>query len=69
MIFKRGQESPTLHDLLSVTVLFKRDFARIRFLGVTLTACELLLMCAQAWNNFGVIPIRYWREYVIGVNT
>jgi hypothetical protein len=30
---KRGQESPTLHDLLSVTV-FKRDFVRIQFLGV-----------------------------------
>ena len=29
---KRGQESPTLHDLLSVTV-FKRDFAGIRFLS------------------------------------
>ena len=32
-LVKRGQESPTLHDLLSVTV-FKRDFARICFLGV-----------------------------------
>ncbi len=38
----RGQESPTLNDLLSVTV-FKRDFAGIRFLGRKVEVPTLLL--------------------------
>jgi len=37
----RGQESPTLHDLLSVTV-FKRDFAGIRFLSRKVAVPTLL---------------------------
>ena len=37
----RGQESPTLHDLLSVTV-FKRDFAGIRFLSRKVAVTTLL---------------------------
>ena len=63
----RGQESPTLDDLLSVTV-FKRDFAQIQFLGV-----DSVWVVINGTHKHGtiicMIPIHYWREYVIGVNT
>jgi hypothetical protein len=48
----RGQESPTLHDLLSV-IVFKRDFARIRFLGVDVHSVWVVInVGAQVWNNY-----------------
>ena len=82
---KRGQESPTLHDLLHVTV-FKRDFAGIQFLSrkvavpTLLSTIHYLLLwmwrrgmevaATQACGSLmGAQAWNNWCGYIIGVNT
>ena len=75
----RGQESPTLHDLLSVTV-FKRDFAGIRFLSrkvavTTLLSNHYLLLWMWRRGMEGAADTSVWvvnwahKRRTIGVDT
>ncbi len=65
----RGQESPTLHDLLSVTV-FKRDFAGIWFLSRKMEVPTLLLsnhysLKTKDCTIISLILISYWKQRIV----